>query len=210
MPKLGESVTEGTINTWLVKVGDTVNKYDPIVDVMTDKVNAEVPSSYSGVIEEIVAEEGETVAVGELICYIKVETREDSVTKSEKEEKETKKEHDDSKNNQSMRNRYSPAVVKLASENQIDLQQVKGTGLGGRITRKDIEAFIANEHSVPLSSKSKDEPVQTKSKQISGKDKEIVISGVRKAIADNMVRSKQEIPHAWMTIEVDVTELVTL
>src|SRR5690625_4038681 len=73
MPQLGESVTEGTINTWFVKAGDFVNKYDPIADIMTDKVNAEVPSSYTGIIKEIVATEGETIAVGETMCYIETE-----------------------------------------------------------------------------------------------------------------------------------------
>src|SRR5690625_480127 len=81
MPKLGESVTEGTINSWLVNVGDYVNKYDPIADVMTDKVNAEVPSSYSGTITELVAAEGEAIEVGSLICYI--ETNEDSVVEND-------------------------------------------------------------------------------------------------------------------------------
>lgn len=73
MPQLGESVTEGTISKWLVSIGDKVNKYDPIAEVMTDKVNAEVPSSYTGVIKELVAEEGDTLQVGEVICRIEVE-----------------------------------------------------------------------------------------------------------------------------------------
>ena len=73
MPQLGESVTEGTISKWLVSVGDKVNKYDPLAEVMTDKVNAEVPSSFSGVIKELIAEEGETLAVGEMICTIEIE-----------------------------------------------------------------------------------------------------------------------------------------
>src|SRR5690625_593266 len=85
MPKLGESVTEGTINSWLVKEGDYVNKYDPIAEVMTDKVNAEVPSSYAGTIKEIVAKEGDTKAAGELICYI--ETEEAISSNQEKVEK---------------------------------------------------------------------------------------------------------------------------
>lgn len=73
MPQLGESVTEGTVSSWLISVGDQVNKYDPIAEVMTDKVNAEVPSSYTGTITELVVEEGETVEVGTLICYIETE-----------------------------------------------------------------------------------------------------------------------------------------
>src|SRR5690625_2304683 len=76
MPQLGESVTEGTINSWLVKEGDYVNKYDPIADVMTDKVNAEVPSSYEGTIKEILTPEGTTIKVGEIMCYI--ETKDSS------------------------------------------------------------------------------------------------------------------------------------
>ncbi len=70
MPQLGESVTEGTISSWLVKPGDRVNKYDPIAEVMTDKVNAEVPSSFTGVIKDLIAEEGQTLPVGEVMCSI--------------------------------------------------------------------------------------------------------------------------------------------
>src|SRR5690625_1672797 len=76
MPQLGESVTEGTINTWLVKEGDFVNEYDPLVEVMTDKVNAEVPSSFTGTIKEIVENEGSTVKVGNLLGYIETEEKE--------------------------------------------------------------------------------------------------------------------------------------
>lgn len=73
MPQLGESVTEGTIEKWLVKPGDKVNKYDPLAEVNTDKVNAEVPSSFEGTIKELVAKEGETLAVGEIVCVIETE-----------------------------------------------------------------------------------------------------------------------------------------
>jgi len=72
MPKLGESVTEGTISNWIVAVGDVINKYDPLAEVMTDKVNAEIPSSFSGTIKELIAEEGQTLEVGEVICTIEV------------------------------------------------------------------------------------------------------------------------------------------
>ena len=73
MPQLGESVTEGTISKWLVSPGDVVQKYDPIAEVMTDKVNAEIPSSFTGVIQELIAKEEETLAVGEVICLIEAE-----------------------------------------------------------------------------------------------------------------------------------------
>lgn len=138
MPQLGESVTEGTISTWLVKVGDQVTKYDPIAEVMTDKVNAEVPSSYTGIIKELTADEGDTVAVGELICYIDTEepSNRTESTESKLAEAEPSKPTDV---DDSMKKRYSPAVLRLAQENDINLEHVTGSGRGGRITRKDIE-----------------------------------------------------------------------
>ncbi|AUJ26327.1 MULTISPECIES: dihydrolipoamide acetyltransferase family protein [Virgibacillus] len=221
MPQLGESVTEGTISSWLVQAGDEVNKYDPIAEVLTDKVNAEVPSSYSGKIKEIVAQEGDTIEVGELMCYIdtgdepgsKQEQRSSSPTEAV-EHKETEASSD-----QSMKKRYSPAVLRLAQEHDIDLEQVTGSGKAGRITRKDVEKIIAS-GKIPEPSKvafQTEEQVSPKevkplNKSVSGTypgDVEIPVTGVRKVIAQNMVRSTQEIPHAWMTVEVDVTDLVT-
>lgn len=73
MPQLGESVTEGKIERWLVQVGDKVNKYDPLAEVTTDKVSAEIPSSFAGVITELIANEGETLPVGAVVCAIEVE-----------------------------------------------------------------------------------------------------------------------------------------
>lgn len=214
MPKLGESVTEGTINSWLVKVGDKVNKYDPIAEVMTDKVNAEVPSSYSGVIKEIVREEGDTILVGELICYIETEnnqeTNESSVNVIEQVDEATNVDQATDIESNNMRVRYSPAVVKLASEHHIDLNNVKGTGLGGRITRKDIYQYIQS-IKTNVTKENENKPVTSSVKTtqtVSSKDSEIAITGVRKVIAENMIRSKREIPHAWMTVEVDVTDMV--
>lgn len=225
MPQLGESVTEGTISSWLVGVGDKVNKYDPIAEVMTDKVNAEVPSSFTGTIKELTAQEGDTIEVGELMCYIDTEGGSSSDTgsesKSSNEKQETAKEEEPSED-QSMKKRYSPAVLRMAQENDIDLDQVNGSGRGGRITRKDIEKVIASGE-VPKADESKtdsktapvqkSEPSQQKSASApqpttQAGDIEIPVTGVRKAIAQNMVRSTQEIPHAWMTVEADVTELV--
>lgn len=227
MPKLGESVTEGTINAWLIKEGDYVNKYDPIAEVMTDKVNAEVPSSYSGTIKEIVVSEGETVAVNELICYIETDEEvefESNHTEAETEVKtepviendtQTDKQKSEQKREHRKNNRYSPAVIRLASEHNIDLSTVEGTGLGGRITRKDILKIIEEGPSLQQEFA---KPSTTVSEKVSKspaaivhkKDREIPVTGVRKIIAENMVRSKTEIPHAWMQIEVDVTDLVKL
>ncbi|SHF59080.1 dihydrolipoamide acetyltransferase family protein [Ornithinibacillus halophilus] len=225
MPQLGESVTEGTISTWLVKEGEHVNKYDPIAEVMTDKVNAEVPSSFTGTIKELVANEGDTIAVGELICYMETESDAGAAESSETVDKEPEKETEATEQDQSMKKRYSPAVLRMAQENNIDLELVDGTGRGGRITRKDIEKIITSgeipkpsassvqEEKQPTKVETPTQPVQPKPAkplpQSQAGDVEIPVTGVRKAIADNMVRSKTEIPHAWMTVEVDVTDLVS-
>lgn len=221
MPQLGESVTEGTISQWLVSEGEEVTKYDPLAEVMTDKVNAEVPSSFTGKIKELVVEEGETVAVGDLICYIEVE---ENSTDSEVEELEvegSKAEDTLPTNDKSMKTRYSPAVLKLAQENNINLKEVEGSGKSGRITRKDIEKVIKEE--VPSAagqkdSVSKEENFKDKKDDKQGaienpvlsssEDEEVPVTGVRKAIANNMIRSVNEIPHAWMMVEVDVTNMV--
>ncbi|MFT8708132.1 MAG: dihydrolipoamide acetyltransferase family protein [Sporolactobacillus sp.] len=223
MPQLGESVTEGTINQWLVSVGDRVAKYDPIAEVTTDKVNAEVPSSFDGTIIALLAEEGETLPVGQPICAIQTNDVQPGATHSEPKnqkivdvpEMETK---------QPARGRFSPSVRRLARENHIALETVQGTGRGGRITRKDIELYKTNgnkqqQHSLgnisePASRRFSAAPihvkpeVQTASNQAAGDDHLVPLTGVRRAIAANMVRSVHEIPHAWTMIEVDVTNLV--
>ncbi|WP_330948592.1 dihydrolipoamide acetyltransferase family protein [Virgibacillus sp. MG-45] len=222
MPQLGESVTEGTISTWLVKEGDTVNKYDPIAEVMTDKVNAEVPSSFAGTITELIANEGDTIEVGELICVIETDDKEANASNVENTEKAINNASEETTDDTSMKKRYSPAVLRMAQEHNIDLEQVTGTGRGGRITRKDIQHLI--EQGIQPGVEQKEEQAkafeqrsvtkhtsQTTKAPFPGSvagDLEIPVTGVRKVIAQNMVRAKTEIPHAWMMVEVDVTDLV--
>lgn len=229
MPQLGESVTEGTIEKWLVKPGDWVNKYEPIAEVITDKVNAEIPSSFSGTIQEIIGKEGETYSVGTVICTIEVGKEKESTNISEAIRNASKSAVEVKMNRPTygelvpkQKNRYSPAVIKLANEHNVDLNEIIGTGLNGRITRKDVLRYIDDrkednvpaveektpsipESDVTISEVRKEKPVETV-KSIG--DIEIPITALRRTIANNMVRSKQEIPHAWMMMEVDVTNLV--
>ncbi|WP_404409568.1 dihydrolipoamide acetyltransferase family protein [Jeotgalibacillus malaysiensis] len=229
MPQLGESVTEGTIEKWLVQPGDTVNKYDPIAEVNTDKVNAEVPSSYTGVIKELIANEGDTLEVGEVICSIEVEgggSAEETSTQPEEkpsdapEQKKSAAENRKSEPKKS-NTRYSPAVMKMSQEHGIDLSLVEGSGKEGRITRKDLQKIIDSgemptakdqvQESAPVATKA--EPATkpsapAQSIQSAPGDIEIPVTGVRKAIASNMLKSKHEAPHAWTMMEVDVTNLV--
>lgn len=242
MPQLGESVTEGTISKWLVQPGDTVKKYDPLAEVMTDKVNAEVPSSFSGTIKELVAGEGDTLSVGELICYIDTEGEGggEPAPAPQKEEKQSESVSAPSAPSSSSApaarvdraagGRFSPAVVRMASEHGIDLNLVEGTGQSGRITRKDLQKIIDSgqiptAENKPAAASDKEAPVRDRKQEtVQPKetanglkpvaiesmpgDIEIPVSGVRKAIAQNMVRSKHEAPHAWTMVEVDVTNLV--
>lgn len=234
MPQLGESVTEGTIEKWLVHPGDTVNKYDPIAEVVTDKVNAEIPSSFTGTIKELIAKEGEALQVGTIICSIEAaeDTTEKIIVKPQNqsgspiignESKPTQPEYtpEHKTSISTPKKRYSPAVLRLSQEHNIDLQHVEGTGLEGRITRKDLLKLIetgnipqpetaAKEIAVPQV-EAKHSIAKTREVAIESAlgDIEIPVTSVRRAIAKNMVRSAQEVPHAWMMMEVDVTNLVS-
>ncbi len=148
MPQLGESVTEGTVGKWLKNVGDRVAKYEPLVEVITDKVNAEIPSDFEGVLTEILVREGETVQVGTVICRIAEDGAEpelsDRAVAPAAEAAPGEVSEAQTASDTSARARYSPAVLRLAEEHGIDLKDVVGTGEGGRITRKDVLAYIEN------------------------------------------------------------------
>lgn len=237
MPQLGESVTEGTIEKWLVKPGDHVEKYDSLAEVNTDKVTAEVPSSFTGTIKEILVQEGQTVAVGEIVCTMETEggsndsaqpeaapaknepANEMPAEASQKPSSPVKKEKG------AAAGRYSPAVLRLSQDHDINLADVDGSGRDGRITRKDIQAIIdSGEKPQPKSAVEAPAPVQQSAAAaapasiapaqsatnvpVAAGDIEIPVTGVRRAIANNMLKSKHEAPHAWTMIEVDVTEMV--
>lgn len=207
MPQLGESVTEGTIVKWLVSGGDRVKKYDPLCEIMTDKVNAEVPTFVDGTIADIVAEEGQTLKVGELLCT--VESKEDD-TSDAADEKAPETPRAESEH-RAVKRRYSPAVRKLAQKYQLDLESFKGTGKGGRVTRKDIEAYVAQNKGRPETTQARPASVEPAVRaNAAAEDERIPVSPVRGQIAERMAYSKKEIPHAWMMVEADASDLVSL
>ncbi|MEW9673630.1 dihydrolipoamide acetyltransferase family protein [Ammoniphilus sp. 3BR4] len=233
MPQLGESVTEGTISKWLVKAGDQVKKYDPICEVTTDKVNAEVPSTFSGTISEIAVQEGETVAVGTLICCIAAEGEAALPVPSAPIPVQASTESSASKEEEPIKHRYSPAVLKLAQEYGLNLGMISGTGAGGRITRQDVleiaegkrqmaatavaepvpavsAANVAVSVAAPPTAQAVAAPVKPAAAMIPGSpgDQVIPVSAIRKTIANRMVQSKHDAPHAWTMVECDVTNLV--
>lgn len=159
MPQLGESVTEGTIGRWLKNPGDRVEKYEPLVEVTTDKVNAEVPSPVTGTLTRIVGEEGQTLAVGDLVCEIAVEGAEADTAEAAVEaapapqraalpvgeppvlQPEAPVPQPATPHAAVPAVRTSPYARRLAREAGIDLATVPGTGPGGRVTPEDIAAF---------------------------------------------------------------------
>ncbi len=155
MPQLGESVTEGTINRWLVAPGDVVKRYQPIAEVITDKVNAEIPAPADGRILTLDVPEGSTVPVGARIATMEVAgegagqapapvgASAQAASQAAVPQGAPAVGGGSGAPDRASRGRYSPAVLRLAQEHGVDLSQVRGTGLGGRITRKDVEAFIA-------------------------------------------------------------------
>lgn len=222
MPQLGESVTEGTIDRWLVKPGDTVEQYDSIAELTTDKVTADLPSQLSGTIQEILVPEGETVAVGEVVCSIVVAHGEAAVPSeapSSSSSSETTKPvaaapQSAPKRSADQKKRVSPVVGRLIDEYHLNIDLIEGTGAGGRVTRKDVLREI--ESGIISSQLTHEEKPTTRDTQVKeaipeeNGDVIIPVSSIRKTIAKRMVDSVTQIPHAWMTIEVDVTELVKL
>lgn len=150
MPKLGESVTEGTIGRWLKQPGETIEQYEPMLEVNTDKVDTEVSSPISGTLVEILVGEGETVPIGTVIARLARagETTSPgsngSSASSSQMDTSTPEPHVSHPSAP-----ISPAVARLAAEHNIELSQIKGTGRGGRVTKKDVEAFVAAQSNVP-------------------------------------------------------------
>lgn len=212
MPKLGESITEGTIVSWSVKVGDMIQEDDVLFEVNTAKVSAEIPSPVAGKVVDILYKEGDTVAVGTVVAIINLDG--EATSDEEIIHEESVKEEEE--------RWYSPVVIQLAREAKIskeELDSIQGTGYEGRLSKKDIKDYIdkkkrgSNKTSATVPSESvipQSSPVEPKSAA------PVAMSGVevkemdcvRRIIADHMVMSKKVSPHVTNVVEVDVTRLV--
>lgn len=235
MPQLGESVTEGTINEWLKKPGDSVEKYESLLEVATDKVNAEVPAPVGGKITKLLVDPGATVPIGTPIAEIEVEGEAGQAAEAAPEEEATdhataaepKVEQAEPAPAEAqadgLRGRFSPAVRRLAEEHGVDPTHVEGTGAGGRVTRDDIlrsvEQGAAPKPEPTPAVRSTPQPsaapptgpaIESAPAVIDEDDTVEPLAPVRRVIAERMVRSKQTVPHAWLMVEVDVTGLVEL
>src|SRR5438034_7752593 len=304
MPKLGESVTEGTIGKWLKQPGDKVNKYDLLVEVQTDKVNTEIPSPVAGTLKEVKVEEGQTVPIGTLLAIFDTADGEAAATAPQAPAAQPATQQPQAATTQQPQTqpasaqtpaaapkpsqpagvppasgrapsergpsvpppsgaqpsapeapastasraappppqssspapqssatatataerpdlsdvRATPAVRKLASEQGIDISQIEGTGLGGRVSRKDVEDFIAQRQSsqqqvaarvVPAQPQAPSQSVPARSAPVPSLagDQLVPLTQMRRAIANNMVQAWTA-PHAHAVMEVDMTDLM--
>jgi 2-oxoglutarate dehydrogenase E2 component (dihydrolipoamide succinyltransferase) len=199
MPQMGESIQEGTIIKWLKQVGEEVRQDEIILEISTDKVDSAVPAPASGVLLEILAREGDVVAVGNAVAVIDAEAK-----LSAKETVERPQSPRESTSSQGEKT-YSPLAKKIAAEHglgQTELERISGSGALGRVTKEDLLGYLSSESA----SESKDRPVPISRPQF-GADGIAVepLGHMRKKIAEHMVRSKAVSPHVYSVTEVDIT-----
>jgi len=265
MPKLGESVTEGTIGKWLKQPGEKVNKYDLLVEVQTDKVNTEIPSPVAGTLKEVRVEEGQTVPIGTLLATLDTADGDTaaaspaaaqtappasaprastppasspapapsapsqaayratpSMSSSSPQASASVSSTATAERPDLSEVRATPAVRKLAAENGIDISRIEGTGLGGRVSKKDVEDFIASATAAPAAQPQAARPAAA-SQVVSGGpasiaarpapptslagDELVPLTQMRRAIANNMVLAWSA-PHAHAVMEIDMTALM--
>ncbi|HCB45901.1 MAG TPA: 2-oxoglutarate dehydrogenase, partial [Algoriphagus sp.] len=226
MPKMGESIIEGTILTWLKKEGDPIEQDESVLEVATDKVDTEVPATHAGVLKKILAKEGEVIAVGAPIAIIETAGEEAAPANASKPKEEAKDElvaaapektetlisspepvvadGDD--------RFYSPLVKSIAKEEGIDaseLSKIPGTGKEGRVTKQDMLEYVKNRKAAPSASSPSPSIAEPKVQvSVSANDEIIEMDRMRKMIAQRMVDSKRISPHVTSFVEADMTNIV--
>lgn len=240
MPQLGESVVEGTVSKWLKAPGEAVGRFESLVEVITDKVNTEIPSPVAGVLVEVLVEEGATVSVGTPLAVLEVEGAggEAAEAKAPPKAEAVVAPEAVSKTpapaapatpaaaapvDELPRGVYSPLVRRLAQEHGVPLPDVSGTGAGGRVTKRDVLAYVEARGAAPApavaptpaapaptSVPAAPAAAPTPAPAPAPGDQIIVPDAMRRAIAQHMTASTQTIPHAWTMMEADVTNLVKL
>jgi 2-oxoisovalerate dehydrogenase E2 component (dihydrolipoyl transacylase) len=194
MPQLGESIAEGTIVTWLIAPGGRVEKDQSLLEVETDKVALEIPSPSSGFLTEVLIPAGQTVPVGTLLARLNTEapdagvvSRVGGVVVRQMDRSPAEENH------------YSPAVKQLAKEHGVDLSHITGSGGGGRITKKDVLDYVAQQ-----SAKTVTRPVEIEQPEAAAQREQVVpLTAMRKMIAERMIKSRQTSAHVATVFEAD-------
>ena len=223
MPQMGESSVEGTITKWLKKTGDKVQRDEPLFEISTDKVDAEIPSPAAGILQEIKVAEGATVQVNTVVGTIAADGEAASKAAAPAPAPAAKKPSQEPVKPQAVappahsqedeHARSSPLVRKIARDNHVDLSQVEGSGLGGRITKQDITAFLAKGSpapppaAAPAAQAAEPAPRLTPS-AIPGDT--VPLTNMRRIIAQRMIESRRTSAHVHCMFEVDITRIVNL
>ena len=233
MPQMGESIVEGTITKWLKKPGDKIRRDEPLFEISTDKVDAEIPAPASGTLQDIKVSEGATVQVNTVVGTIAADGEATtaspgkSTAQAQPEPPEKKKEaparqetrepveKETVADDEDGHTRSSPLVRKMAREHSIELSQVPGTGLGGRITKQDVLAFIegqdqkASPSDASTTSVSANAPPAARNTASIPGDL-VPLTQMRKIIAQRMIESRRTSAHVHCMFEVDITPIVHL
>ncbi|MGD1079757.1 MAG: 2-oxoglutarate dehydrogenase, E2 component, dihydrolipoamide succinyltransferase [Candidatus Sulfotelmatobacter sp.] len=242
MPQMGESIVEGTITKWLKKPGDKVQRDEPLFEISTDKVDAEIPAPASGVLQEIKITEGTTVGVNTVVGTIAADGEAAApapAKSSPAAEKPAPAKAEEKKaapaaapvapsapaaHEEEDETRSSPLVRKIAREHGVNLSQVSGTGLGGRITKQDILSFIESQSSAPSAAPAQAQPPSAPPPSASAPTTSrptappapapypdlVPITNMRKIIAQRMIESRRTSAHVHCMYEVDFTRIVNL
>jgi 2-oxoglutarate dehydrogenase E2 component (dihydrolipoamide succinyltransferase) len=226
MPKMGESITEGTVLIWLKKEGDSIEQDESVLEVATDKVDTEVPSIHGGILKKILVKEGDVVAVGAPIAIIETSDSEAQVSPAAKSS--TKKEviqvapsvstgllvSTEDPNDTEDSRFYSPLVQSMAKEEQIpsiELAKIPGTGKEGRVTKQDMLTYLSNRNKNGSASLAQEVPSISSPKvqaSISASDEILEMDRMRKMISQRMIDSKRISAHVTSFIEADMTNIV--
>ena len=232
MPKLGESITEAAIITWFKNVGDTIEEDEMLLEVATDKVDSEVPSNVSGIIEEILFDANAVIKIGEPIAIIKTDGK---VSSSKKEAKKADKQPEQKKGNKEKKKRaiaigsiqssnsfsvsnsntfFSPLIIEIAKTHHIsfeELARIPATGHEGRLRKSDVFQYIEEGRPYKFAQPVAQDPTAYRIPQLTfdkGKGKIVEMDRMRQMIADHMVYSKHTSPHVTAYVEADLTNMV--
>ncbi len=217
MPQMGESIAEGTVVRWIKKAGEKVDRDEPLLEISTDKVDAEIPSPAAGTLSEILVQEGQTVAVNSVVARIAGEGQAQAAAPAppppspqQPSNQATKQPEKVTTLEERRRTKSSPLVRKIAAENNVDISQIQGSGVSGRVTKNDILAAI--NVGPPLSAAAAGPaPAPTKPEFKSGESIRLEpLSVMRKKIAQHMILSKQTSAHVTTVFEVDFTNVEKL
>ncbi|MCA0457300.1 MAG: 2-oxo acid dehydrogenase subunit E2 [Chloroflexi bacterium] len=234
MPQLGDSVSEGTVSRWLKHEGERVEEFDPLLEVSGDKIDTEIPAPVSGVVLKILTPVGQLVTAGACLAVIGEAVEKPSplaphqlpsqAQSSNSPQSEGDEHHSNNGHTAEYTGYVSPVVARMVAEHQLDLAQITGTGRDGRVTKKDVQTYLAKTPSPkPLPEPTPQPPLTAKSVTLSPAQQTthvpvkapqsggelVALTAMRRTIAEHMVRSKlQTAPHATTVFEFDMSAVM--